>query len=207
MLLHEEFGAEVNLLDFSEESIKISKDFFKQMNVEANFIKADALNLPEEMIGNFDFVYSGGLIEHFEDQTEILDAHFKAVKRGGFVIINAPNAWCIPYRIYKFLAETFNAFEVGFENPMTYKEFKTIAIDRQIEDYSIAGCGLLATKSDWYTFFFRPIKKTIYKIFRIKYVEKIRLTKEFKPERKNTFDLISTAYHNIITHVKRDTTK
>src|SRR5262249_54140532 len=40
--------------------------------------------------GQFDLVYSIGLIEHFPDKSDILDAHVTLTSRGGLLLLYAP---------------------------------------------------------------------------------------------------------------------
>ena len=41
--------------------------------------------------GSFDIVYSMGLIEHFENPTEVIDEHIRLLNKEGFLIILIPN--------------------------------------------------------------------------------------------------------------------
>ena len=78
-------------------------DYFIDENLLHQFLKAN--NLPEgaldwkeaDILTNepahqtYDFVFSIGLIEHFEDTRQILKAHLKYVKPGGRLLIILPN--------------------------------------------------------------------------------------------------------------------
>ncbi len=50
----------------------INKDFFQIKNIQ------------------FDVVFSNGFIEHFDDYETVMDAHFKIVKKGGYLIVSVP---------------------------------------------------------------------------------------------------------------------
>ncbi len=69
-------------------------------------------------------MHSEGVVEHFrgEFRQEIVDAHSNAVKRGGKVLIIAPNMKCPPYRIGKFLAEKTGTWIYGNEYPYSKRE-------------------------------------------------------------------------------------
>jgi hypothetical protein len=71
-------------------------------------------------------VHSEGVVEHFkgEYRQEIVNAHSKAAKRGGKVLIIAPNMKCPPYRIGKFLAEKTGTWIYGNEYPYSKKELE-----------------------------------------------------------------------------------
>jgi len=186
LLLGREFNAEINILDFSDKAIEISKDFYKQFDMPVKFIKADALNLPEELLGRFDIIYSGGLIEHFEDPSDIVSAHFKTAKKKGLVIISVPNALCLPYRIYKFFAERSKKFDVGFERPFSFQKLKKTAVRHGVTDYSISGTRFIPVQSDLYTFIFRAAKKLTYKLLKLNYMESFRQHTDNLPPEKNT---------------------
>ncbi len=202
-LLSEQYGAEPSLLDFSQIALDASKELYKQLGKEGKYIFADATDLPEEQQNAYDFVSSIGLIEHFEDPTQIVDAHFKAVKDGGFVIIGVPNAWCIPYRIYKFIAEIFDKYEVGYEDPYSYFRVKKIAESRNIKDYVIVGSSHAANAGHWYMFLGRPIKKAIYKLLRMNYKEKHIYGKSLREERRSGFGQLWSSYLTIIMKVDK----
>ncbi len=60
-----ERGSKVFGLDTSVEGIKIAKQVFEKEEKEGLFVCGDLLNPPFKN-GQFDFIYGGGMIEHFE---------------------------------------------------------------------------------------------------------------------------------------------
>lgn len=82
--------AKVTGVDYSKNGIKVSRWLFDQMKLEGNFLCEDVFRttLPEK---TFDFVISAGLIEHFDDPTEIIDVHIRLAKPGGVVLVTIPN--------------------------------------------------------------------------------------------------------------------
>lgn len=121
-------GADVTILDYSDQALKQSSDFFLANGLVANFIRADALELPQELIGKFDIAMSFGLAEHFRGQRrlQIIASHWKLLSEGGLAFISVPNAVNIPYRMYKFFAETTGRWTVGEEYPFTRHELREI---------------------------------------------------------------------------------
>lgn len=91
-LIHfsKEFGYEVCGIDYSEKGVELAKQNLKIAGVEGTILCEDVFqtSFKEE---SFDIVYSMGLIEHFEDPSEIIDTHIKLLKKGGTLIITIPN--------------------------------------------------------------------------------------------------------------------
>lgn len=82
-------------LDISSRGLAIAENHRSQMGiVNARFIKADCRAVPFH--GEFDVVYSAGLIEHFfDDDHVIVRQHVAASKPGGIVIMSVPYAFTL----------------------------------------------------------------------------------------------------------------
>lgn len=85
-----EFGYDVYGVDYSEKGVKVAIVNLKIAGVEGTILCEDIFQTSFED-ESFDIVYSMGLIEHFENPTEIIDTHIKLLKRGGTLIITMPN--------------------------------------------------------------------------------------------------------------------
>lgn len=131
-------GADVTILDYSEKALTQSSEFFWANNLSANFIKADALQLPPDLIGTFDIAMSFGLAEHFRNRRrlQIIESHWDLLSKGGMAFISVPNAVNVPYRIYKWFAEKTGRWTVGEEYPFTRGEMKKICRTLGIQDFS-----------------------------------------------------------------------
>jgi SAM-dependent methyltransferase len=81
-------GAKVTGVDFSDKSIDLARSLSKELEIDAEFICSDIYDLPENLSGKFDIVYtSGGALCWLPDLkrwAEII-AHF--LKPGGFFYI------------------------------------------------------------------------------------------------------------------------
>ena len=117
-------GAKVTLLDSSKEALGIAKKLLDKYSLEGELVCRDAFY--HGFGGEFDLVHSEGVVEHFKGgfRQEIVDAHTSAAKRGGNVLIIAPNMKCPPYRIGKFLAEKTGTWIYGNEYPYSKKELE-----------------------------------------------------------------------------------
>ena len=125
-------GADITLLDNSLEAKKFAEELYKKLQIPLNYYTINLFNIPEDiqkkLFNKFDICISFGLNEHFDEdkRKEIWYIHQKFLKEKGLAIVEVPNANCILYRLWKFFAERFNAWEVGFEKPFTISEITKI---------------------------------------------------------------------------------
>jgi len=109
---HKTFGYNVTGIEYTTQGYELTKQNLKCTNTPGNVIHEDVFSTtlqPE----SFDVVVSFGFIEHFEDQQEIIDVHYRLLKKGGILIIGVPNIFedavygvvqrCISPREYKEL--------------------------------------------------------------------------------------------------------
>jgi SAM-dependent methyltransferase len=73
-------------------------------NAEVKMVCGDGFDLPFGD-GEFDVVYSLGLIEHFthEKSALLLKEHVRVCRRNGIVIIATPNSWNLPHTLRKWV--------------------------------------------------------------------------------------------------------
>jgi 2-polyprenyl-3-methyl-5-hydroxy-6-metoxy-1,4-benzoquinol methylase len=121
-------GAEVTVLDYSNESLLKSREFFNRNGLKATFISCDALNLDSEFFGKYDISMSFGLTEHFngEDRFKINKVHADVLRKGRILFISVPNKHNIPYRLNKYYMEKRGRWSVGDEYPYSRTELKKV---------------------------------------------------------------------------------
>ena len=79
----------ITALDISQTSLDISSKNAKEKGAaNMDFVIGDCKNV--QYANKFDFVWSNGLLEHFEDPESVAREHFKAAKKGGSVLIAVP---------------------------------------------------------------------------------------------------------------------
>jgi len=84
-------GMKVSGIDYSEKGCEQSRKIFERDHVQGNIYFGDFFNPPAEVPRDFDFVYSGGVVEHFEDTTAAIRAFSSYLKKGGIMITTLPN--------------------------------------------------------------------------------------------------------------------
>jgi SAM-dependent methyltransferase len=121
-------GASVTVLDYSDLALARARELFDANGLQADFVEANALELPDEVRGGFDIAMSFGLNEHFTgaERLGIFQAHLDALRNGGIAIISIPNARNAPYRASKWLAERTGRWKLGVEVPFTRSELESI---------------------------------------------------------------------------------
>jgi 2-polyprenyl-3-methyl-5-hydroxy-6-metoxy-1,4-benzoquinol methylase len=83
-------GILVSGIDYSESGVAISQWLCEGLRIPHDIRKEDALETTFPP-NSFDLVFSCGLIEHFNDPSQIIEAHVKLLAPGGVAIIAIPN--------------------------------------------------------------------------------------------------------------------
>lgn len=99
-----EIQAPVCGIDYSPTGLDTAKWLCKGLGIQADLRCEDAMN-SSFTEGEFDLVFSCGLIEHFDDPAPMVAAHVKLLAPGGIALIAIPNysgiylklqTWCDP---------------------------------------------------------------------------------------------------------------
>lgn len=126
--------SEVSFIDFYIDPVIIKKieDKNNTPNI-INYIEGDFLKYQPEK--QYDFVYSLGFAEHFDDTKDIIQRHLNFAKKGGKVVIIMPNFVGINGLVQKlFDKENFTIHNL---TSMDYDNLNSIAKSLDISDYSV----------------------------------------------------------------------
>jgi cyclopropane fatty-acyl-phospholipid synthase-like methyltransferase len=77
-------------LDYSDRGLSFARKLFGELGIEGD-LRCEALDATTFAPGSFDLVFSDGVIEHFEDPSEIVRQHVALTKPGGETLIVVPN--------------------------------------------------------------------------------------------------------------------
>jgi 2-polyprenyl-3-methyl-5-hydroxy-6-metoxy-1,4-benzoquinol methylase len=140
-------GARVTVLDYSENALRVSKDLYDSLGIDATFILADALAISDDLKGKYDVSMSFGLAEHFSDQQrlQIIKSHFELLKPGGMTYISVPNSACWPYGLWKYRKMVTGKWNFGMEIPYGRKEFSEISRILRVKNYGFFGSSFWAS--------------------------------------------------------------
>lgn len=92
--LYRMFGYEPYGIEYSHSGVISTLETFRKYGFNAaNVIEADFFDqeFHDRFRGNFDVVFSGGFIEHFDPPDEVLRLHVNLVKTGGYLVCIIPN--------------------------------------------------------------------------------------------------------------------
>lgn len=83
-------GADVTVVDISEENMKYAMEVAKEANININYIVSDVLELNiNEIQNSFDIAYlEGGILHYFLDINEIALKIYNLLKVGGKLVLN-----------------------------------------------------------------------------------------------------------------------
>jgi SAM-dependent methyltransferase len=84
-------GLCVSGLDYSDVGCVAARDVLHAAGVQGDIHWADLFSPPDSMLGKFDVVLSGGLIEHFADTAGVVRAMARLGKPGALMITTLPN--------------------------------------------------------------------------------------------------------------------
>jgi 2-polyprenyl-3-methyl-5-hydroxy-6-metoxy-1,4-benzoquinol methylase len=83
-------NASVAGLDYSERGISLAKKLFEALEIEGDLRCEDVFS-NTFLRGSFDFVYSVGVVEHFDDAAPIVRQHMNLLRPGGMALVVIPN--------------------------------------------------------------------------------------------------------------------
>jgi SAM-dependent methyltransferase len=141
-------GAQVTGLDYSPEAMAVCHKFCGELNLSAHatFVQGDAFNLPFSS-NSFDFVYSVGLIEHFENPAPLLTEQYRALRPGGTLFVQVPQKYSL-YTVAKTTLMRFGKWPYGgWETQFSRRELAALVANVGFEAQLSYGYGsfLLAT--------------------------------------------------------------
>jgi 2-polyprenyl-3-methyl-5-hydroxy-6-metoxy-1,4-benzoquinol methylase len=148
-------GADITVIDLSEESINLLKKRLEVFNLKANIYCGNAEELdtilPKEELGSFDLIWSFGVIHHSPNPEKIVEQIYKFLKKDGELKLMVYSK--ISYKLF-WLMKITNTYNMNLIDPL-------------IAQYSEAQTGCPVT----YTYTINQIYKLLNK-FAIEFVRK-----------------------------------
>jgi 2-polyprenyl-6-hydroxyphenyl methylase/3-demethylubiquinone-9 3-methyltransferase len=84
---HRVFGYQVSGCDYSPASCTLARENLARAGVPGTIHQADLF----EFQGQYDVVYSGGVIEHFDSPGTVLEVFARLLRPGGYLVTTVPN--------------------------------------------------------------------------------------------------------------------
>jgi SAM-dependent methyltransferase len=82
-------GADVSGVDLSSEAVRRAKEVFAERGLACDFRLGDVRDLPFPE-ASFDFVYAGGVVEHFLETGRAVDEMTRVLRPGGRLLLTVP---------------------------------------------------------------------------------------------------------------------
>ena len=119
-------GAEVYVLDFAENSLKIveAQKFRHQLIDNVHLVRGDAFVSPF-LDNSFDLVFHQGLLEHFLNPLNLLKENYRILRKGGHCLCDVPQTVHI-YTLIKHLLIKMDKWFAGWETQYTMPQLKAM---------------------------------------------------------------------------------
>lgn len=139
-------GAEVTLLDYSEQALNCAKKCFQNNGLKAEFLLQDALKLDSIMHGQYDVAMSFGTVEHFRypERLKMIESHVNLVRDEGIIVISVPNKAFLPHEILKVYLQYKNKWYLGYEGAFSRIEFFQVARTLKLSKLEVVGSAFLS---------------------------------------------------------------
>lgn len=147
------YGVVPYLLDFSEGSKNLVRDFASVLGVEYEFVLGDCRELPFRD-HSFAIVWNNGVNEHFagNDRQQVFLEMARVCQPKGYVLVAVPNVWNLLYRIRKQILDSKNAWLFGFEKPFSPRELRRAMQESGLKVVSSDGFGIISSILDFAAF-------------------------------------------------------
>jgi ubiquinone/menaquinone biosynthesis C-methylase UbiE len=142
--LAKKFAAVPYLVDLSPKALELEKRNSQLLGISAVIKKGDIRNIPFPD-NYFDCTFSIGVNEHFEggERKKTFSEMIRITRKKSVILVTTPYAYCIFYRIGKFIRDLLRRWPFGFEKPYSEIELKKIMCELKIpeENYEIIKTG------------------------------------------------------------------
>lgn len=132
-----ELGADVYILDYSKESLRLARASMTGHTV--TLLRADARLCPLKT-NQFDIVFHQGLLEHFRSPDALLRENHRVLKKGGLLVVDVPQTFHL-YTVIKNILMALHMWFAGWE-----RQFTIDSLTRLLEQH---GFTLVHCYGDW----------------------------------------------------------
>lgn len=157
-------GYRTTCLDFSPQALKLAKKYYDAANLKGEFIEGEAENMPFND-GEFDVVFSTGLLEHFEDPMPIIFEMVRVLRIGGLFYSDiVPKKFSL-LRSLNFIGPLLGrARDPLFEMPFTNRDIRGFLGEAKLKDVNVFPAGI-----------FPPSIPLLRRLYSIRYLESVIL--------------------------------
>jgi ubiquinone/menaquinone biosynthesis C-methylase UbiE len=145
-------GANVVGLDYSEEALAQCRELqsLNAVSGRATFVGGDARKMPFPE-RSFDFVFSVGLIEHFQEPAGILLEQYRVLREGGYLLVQVPQKYSLYTVVKKVMIGLGKWPYGGWETEFSDVEISALVSQVGLEPKYVYGYGsfLLDVVEKW----------------------------------------------------------
>lgn len=87
---HRAFGYDVSGIDYTVAGIRLSQSILDKAEVNGRIVQGDLFEPPQDWVEQFNVVVSFGLVEHFENTSQVVSACARYLRPGGQMITVVP---------------------------------------------------------------------------------------------------------------------
>lgn len=138
-------GGHVTGLDYSEEALAVCRRLEGRNGStgRAIFVNGDARELPFPG-ASFDFVFSVGLIEHFQDPLPLLTEQCRVLRSSGYLLVQVPQKYSL-YTVVKRIAIALGKWRYGgWETEFTERQLCDVVRRAALDPEYVYGYGSFA---------------------------------------------------------------
>ncbi|EMR73872.1 methylase involved in ubiquinone/menaquinone biosynthesis [Thaumarchaeota archaeon SCGC AB-539-E09] len=147
---------DIVLLDFSSQSIKVSRKKSMTYGIAPHCILGDIFFIPLKH-SSLDFVWNLGLLEHFDNPIPIIREMVRVSREGGRVVGIVPYKYA-PIIFMAFLLKPFTRLTKGYDTFQTWEEAKQLWSPREyIQKFKEAGLKRVKVYIIFESFFFNMV--------------------------------------------------
>lgn len=175
-----EYNIQICGLDYSEVGCELIKKVLEREGVNGVIYCENLFSHPTELLESFDIVLTIGVIEHFENPSECINALKRFLKPNGILITEIPNLLGIFGVIQKMIDISCYNKHVAMNREQLISEHEKAQLSVKDCDYMVLGnfwtLNFTRIKNKWY---YQPLSKVISLVTYINfYIEK---NFKFKP--------------------------
>ena len=101
---HRAFGYDVSGIDYTVAGMRLSQSILDKAGVSGRIVQGDLFEPPPDWVEQFDVVVSFGLVEHFENTSQVIFACARYLRPGGQMITLVPTMrglYGLAYRLFR----------------------------------------------------------------------------------------------------------
>lgn len=145
---HKSFGYEVSGIDYTEAGLELAQSILEKANVDGQLVHGDLFKIPPEWRERFDVVVSFGLVEHFENTSQVISACSGYLRPGGQMITLVPTMRGLYGLAYRMLRPSVYRKHVPHSLETLKKAHADAGLNIRYCGYILGLPGLLSAKGN-----------------------------------------------------------